>query len=64
VAMKRPNPLYLRVSVVVLILRFGICQATLMPYSPAARAGHDPAPIARENAKERAGRWRVHWVRR
>jgi hypothetical protein len=43
---------------------FGICQSGLMPYSPKARARRQPSPIARENAKELSGHWRIHWVRR
>jgi papain like protease len=43
---------------------FGICQAGLMPYSPTANARHEPSAKALENARELAGHWRVHWVRR
>jgi len=43
---------------------FGTCQAGLMPYSPAANARHKPSAKALEDARGRAGHWRVHWVRR
>jgi len=42
----------------------GICQSALMPYSPAANARHKPSAQALEDARGRAGHWRVHWVRR
>jgi hypothetical protein len=42
----------------------GICRARLMPYSTAVGARHEPSPKAVENARELAGHWRVHWLRR
>jgi hypothetical protein len=42
----------------------GICQARLMRYSPTAHNRRGPSAEALENARELAGRWRVHWVRR
>jgi hypothetical protein len=42
----------------------GICQAGLMPYSTGRNARHEPSPEALKNARELAGHWRVHWVRR
>jgi Papain family cysteine protease len=42
----------------------GICEAGLMPYAPSGKARHAPSPKARERAREMAGHWRVHWLRR
>ncbi len=42
----------------------GICRAGLMPYLPTADARREPTPRALANAKELAGHWRVHWLRR
>jgi hypothetical protein len=42
----------------------GICRATLMPYLPTANARREPTPKALANARELAGRWQVHWLRR
>jgi len=42
----------------------GICQSALMPYSPAVNSRHKPSAKALEDARGRAGHWRVHWVRR
>jgi hypothetical protein len=42
----------------------GICQAGLMPYSPTATPRREPTSKALANARELAGRWRVHWLRR
>jgi len=42
----------------------GICEAGLMPYSPAVNSRHKPSAKALEDARGRAGHWRVHWVRR
>ncbi len=42
----------------------GICRASLMPYLPTADARRVPTPKALANARELAGRWQVHWLRR
>ena len=42
----------------------GICRAKLMPYEPNANAHRKPSMNALENARSRARRWRIHWVRR
>jgi hypothetical protein len=42
----------------------GICQAELMPYAAAANTHRVPSPKAQENARELAGHWRIHWLRR
>jgi hypothetical protein len=42
----------------------GICRAGLMPYAPRGDDRRRPSPKALEDARGRAGHWRVHWIRR
>ena len=44
--------------------KLGICREVLMPFESAPDSQRSPSPAAREDARTRAGRWRVHWIRR
>jgi hypothetical protein len=42
----------------------GICLSKLMPYAKARDPKRKPSKEALEDAKERADRWKVHWIKR
>jgi len=42
----------------------GICDQALMPYVMASDSGRRPSPKAMADARERAERWHIHWIRR
>ena len=43
---------------------FGICAEEWMPYADKSDPERRPTPRALADAKERSGRWKVHWIRR
>jgi hypothetical protein len=44
--------------------KLGICRDGLMPYESTPDPRRSPSAAARDDARTRARRWRVHWVRR
>lgn len=42
----------------------GICLSELMPYNTKPAARRNPSPRALADAKKRAGRWKIEWIRR